>query len=146
MRHLLREARRRTVRGEFSAVERSALVAAMLVVGLTLIADLWIGIDYRLAANISLLCIAVLVNTFTLFYFVRSPWWTNRIGRIYLAKCLVLSLVLDQIAVTLWWDMDYPYRQQIRFAIYTLGAIVYVPMLVSLLRLQRADREAQVSA
>lgn len=146
MRHVLREARRRTVRGEFSAVERSALVVAMLVVGLTLVADVWISIDYRLAANISLLCIAVLVNTFTGFYLTRSKWWTNRIGRIYLAKCLVFSLVLVQIALTLWGDADYPYRQQIRFAIYTVGAIVYVPMLVSLLRLQRADREDQVPA
>jgi hypothetical protein len=48
--------------------------------------------------------------------------------------------VLDQIALSLWWDLDYPFRQQIRFAIYTLGAVAYLPMLVSLLREQSRDR------
>jgi amino acid transporter len=114
-------------------------VAAVMVC-FAFVLDLFVELDYRLAANISLLCVALLVNVFTLLYLFRSIWWKNEIGKIYLAKCLVLSAVLDQIALSLWWDLDYPFRQQIRFAIYTLGAVAYLPMLVSLLREQSRDR------
>ena len=116
------------------------VTAAAVTILSMIVVDVWLPIDYKVAANISLLMIAVLVNAFTLLYFVRSKWWTNRIGRIYLAKCLVLSAVLDQIALVLWWDADYPGRQYIRFFIYTMGAVVYVPMLLSLWREQQNDR------
>lgn len=118
----------------------SVSAVAFVFVCFTFLLDLLVEVDYRLAANISLLCVAVLVNVFTLLYLFRSIWWRNEIGKIYLAKCLVLSIVLDQIALSLWWDLDYPFRQQIRFAIYTMGAVVYLPMVVSLLREQARDR------
>ena len=73
-------------------------------------------------------------------YWARSRWWANRIGKIYLAKSIVLSLFLSQVVVATWWDTDYPGRQHIQFAIYTLGAVVYLPMICSLWREQNRDR------
>ncbi len=102
--------------------------------------DFRVQLDYELAANISLLFLAAFVTGFTVLYVSRSVWWRNEIGKIYLAKCVVLSLVLDQIAVVVWVEADYPFRQQIRFALYTTGAVVYLPMLFSLWTQQTADR------
>jgi hypothetical protein len=115
-------------------------LAVVTVLG-TVLADVWLDIDYQLTANVALLAAATLVATFTLLYGFRSKWWANRIGRIYLVKCVVLSIVLTQAGVASWAE-DYPYRQQIRFVIYTCGALVYVPMLVTLWREQQRDRRA----
>lgn len=112
---------------------------ATVVLG-TLFADIWFDVDYRIAANTSLAAAAVCVNAFTLLYGFRSYWRTNRIGGIFLVKCGGLSLFLTQAALTTWWDDDYPYRQQIRFAIYAGMSIVYVPMLISLWLEQQRDR------
>lgn len=114
-------------------------VAAVLV-GVFLLLDVWLTIDYRFWANVALLAIALLVNVFTFRYAFWSNWRANRIGRIYLNKCLVLSLVLDQIVLASWWDAEYPGRQHVRFAVYALGAVVYVPMVISLWQEQRKDR------
>ncbi|MBJ7479264.1 hypothetical protein [Rhodococcus sp. (in: high G+C Gram-positive bacteria)] len=92
------------------------------------------------AANVALLALAGLVTVFTLVYLFRSPWWRNRVGRIYAVKSVVLSAVLDQIVLSIWWDADYPGRQAIRFTIYTLGALVYLPMIWSLVLEQQRDR------
>ncbi|MBM4482229.1 hypothetical protein GS443_02590 [Rhodococcus hoagii] len=97
----------------------------------------------RDAANIALLVLAIMVASFTLLYVIRSPWERNRVGRIYAAKSIVLALVLAQISVSSWVSLDYPGRQPIRFAIYTLGAIVYAPMLWALWREQQSDRRRQ---
>lgn len=107
----------------------------------TFIADLWTDIDYRVAANVSLIYIAVLVTIFTGLYGLRSRWRGYRIGQIFLAKGIVLALVLWQIVIAQWISADYPFRQHIRFAIYSLGAVVYLPMLISLWREQRRDRK-----
>ena len=92
------------------------------------------------AANVALLVLAGLVNVFTLIYLFRSPWWRNHVGRIYAVKSVVLSAVLNQIVLPIWWDADYPGRQVIRLAIYALGALVYLPMIWSLVLEQQRDR------
>lgn len=92
------------------------------------------------AANIALLVLASMVTVFTLLYVVRSPWEKSKLGRIYFAKCAVLSLVLIQISASTWISLDYPGRQPIRLTIYALGAVVYVPMLWALWREQQRDR------
>ncbi|MGC5249481.1 putative phage holin [Gordonia sp. DT219] len=120
---------------------RAGLAAGVLIVAIVGLADIWFDVDYELAADITLLALAALANAFALLYTARSPWWTHRIGRIYWAKCLVLALVLDQISLAVWWDLEYPGRQYVRFAIYGLGAVVYIPMLVALLREQRKERD-----
>ena len=119
---------------------RWAYAAAVALITVILALDVWFDIDYRLAANVSLVIVAALVIVFAVLYWARSRWWANRIGKIYLAKSVVLSLVLAQIVVASWWDTDYPGRQHIRFAIYTLGAVVYLPMICSLWREQTRDR------
>lgn len=118
-------------------------VAGAAGVAATIVADIWVDVRYGLAANVALLCIGVLAVAFAALYGCRSRWWTNRIGKIYLAKSLILALVLVQAVVSVWWQDDYPGRQIIRFIIYSLGAVVYVPMLVSLWREQQRDRRGR---
>lgn len=113
---------------------------AVVVVFVVVLADVWLDIDYRVAANTAMAVMAVLVAAFTLLYLLRSRWRTNRIGRIYATKSAILSVFLIQAAVAVWVSTDYPGRQYIRFVIYTLGAVAYVPMLVSLWREQQRDR------
>lgn len=100
----------------------------------------------KFAANWSLLALTIMVTTFTLLYFFRSPWWRNRIGKIYLVKSVVLSLVLLQITMAVIVSADYTYRQPIRLSIYVLGVLVYVPMIWSLVREQNADRRRRREA
>lgn len=118
-----------------------AWVNIMVLVGVagTVISDLWFTPDYRTMANLSLLSMAGLVVGFTLLYILRSRWNSNKIGLIYAVKCGALSMVLVQATVASWWDLEYPFRQHIRFAIYTIGALVYIPMIVSLYREQQRD-------
>lgn len=125
--------------GQRKLLRGTVLLAVLVVIG-TLLSDVWLDIDYRVAANVSLAAAAVFVNAFTVLYASRSRWKAYRIGAIYLVKCVGLSLFLTQATVSVWWDDGYPYRQQIRFAIYATMAIVYVPMLISLWREQQRDR------
>lgn len=108
------------------------LVGAFAI-GATFVSDIWISIDYRVAANVSLIYMAALVSAFTVIYGLRSSWRANRIGKVFLAHSIAFSIVLWQIVVAVWIDTDYPFRQHIRFAIYSIGAVAYVPMLVVLL-------------
>ncbi|MFV8169804.1 hypothetical protein [Mycolicibacterium peregrinum] len=116
------------------------LAGLLTIVGI-FVSDVWFTIDYRLGANISLVLAAAFVTAFTVLYGVRSLWRSNRIGKIFFTKSVVLAAVLWQIVLASWWDTDYPGRQQIRYVIYTLGAIVYIPMLWSLWCEQQRDRK-----
>lgn len=122
-------------------------VNIMVVVGIvgTVISDRWFDPNYRFAANIALLTMATLVVAFTILYVTRSRWSSNKIGLIYAVKCGALSMVLVQATVASWWNLDYPGRQQIRFMIYAIGALVYVPMILSLLHEQKRDRAGERS-
>lgn len=115
-------------------------LACAILIAIILLCDILFDINYQFGANLALLVLAALVNAFTLLYVIRSKWRSNRIGRIFLAKCAVLSLVLDQIVLAVWWDLEFPGRQHVRFAIYALGALVYIPMLISLWCEQQRDR------
>lgn len=115
------------------------LAGLLTIVGI-FVSDVWFTIDYRLGANISLILAAVFVTVFTVLYGLRSLWRSNRIGKIFFTKSVVLAAVLWQIVAASWWDTEYPWRQQIRYVIYTLGAVVYIPMMVSLWREQQRDR------
>lgn len=117
----------------------AAVVAALV---LALVADVWCDPDYRLAGSVALIAVAALTTVFTVLYVCRSRWWTNRIGTVYATKSVVLAVVLAQAVVAVWWQGgDYPWRWQIRFVVYTLGALVYVPMISTLWREQRRDRD-----
>jgi len=121
-------------------IYRFAILGVLSTVA-TVISDIWLDPNFQLAANVSLIYIFVLTSAFTLLYLFRSKWWTNRIGKAYLTKSIVTSLVLLQIVLATWWSLDYPFRQQIRFIIYTWGALVYLPMLATLWGEQRRDRK-----
>jgi hypothetical protein len=120
-------------------------VNVMVVIAIlgTALSDLWFDPNYRMLANIALLVMAALVVGFTVLYVSRSRWSSNKIGLIYAVKCGALSMVLVQATVASWWNLDYPFRQQIRFMIYAIGALVYIPMILSLLREQKRDREGE---
>lgn len=121
---------------------RWAYIGGILLVAATFAADIWVPIDYRVAANVSLIYVAVLTTIFILLYGIRSKWRTNHIGRTLFAKSIVLPFVLWQIVIATWWDTDFPFRQQIRFVIYSLGAVAYLTMVVMLAREQKRDRKA----
>lgn len=113
---------------------------AVLVIGTVVLADVWFDVNYRVAANTAMAVMAVMVTCFTGLYLFRSRWRSNRIGRIFAAATVFLALYLTQGAVAVWVSNDYPGRHLLRFTIYTLGAVAYVPMLISLWREQQRDR------
>lgn len=114
--------------------------AVTLLAAVVVAADVWSEVDYRVAANVSLIVIAVLVTVFTVLYAGRSNWRASRIGRVFLINGTTLSLVLWQAVAAVWAGTDYPGRHHIRFAIYALGAVAYAAMVVTLWREQQRDR------
>lgn len=112
-------------------------------VGVVLLADIWWfdTDDYRVGANVSLIYIALLTAVFTARYAFWSRWWNSRVGPTYLALKLLMTLVLWQIVIATWWELDYPGRQQIRFAIYSLGAVAVLAMINRLVHEQRRGRD-----
>ena len=120
---------------------RWAYIGGILLIAATFIADIWAPVDYRVAANVSLIYVAVLTTVFVVRYGVWSNWRANHIGRTLLAKSIVLPVVLWQIVLSVWWDTEFPFRQQIRFVIYSLGAVAYATMVVMLWREQNQDRD-----
>ena len=99
--------------------------------------------SWQTAANISLLAAAGLAILFTGLYGFRSNWRANRIGKVFLVHCVLMGLVLAQIVLA-WWDPDYPARQHVRFIIYAGNAVAYMPMIWTLWREQRRDRDRRV--
>lgn len=120
---------------------RWAYLAGIVVIAATFIADTWLPVDYQLGADLSLIAVAALTTIFVFLYGVRSNWRGNRIGKTLFAKSIVLPFVLWQIVLSVWWDADYPFRNQIRFMIYLLGAVAYITMLVTLWKEQQRDRD-----
>ena len=124
---------------------RWVYIAGILTIVSTLVADIWVDINYRVAANVSLIYIAILATSFAALYGGGSKWWTNRIGRIFLIQTVLLACVLIQACVAVWVSAEYPDRHIFRFIIYSLGAVAYLPMLFSLRREQKRDRRLRRS-
>lgn len=113
--------------------------AAVILV--TFLADMiGLPVDYWRAAAWSLTFGAVFVTVFTILYGTRSNWQSNRVGRIFFAKSILLTAALWQIVATTWVGQDYPYRNEVRFVIYAVLALAYATMDVALIREQNADR------
>ncbi|EOM78085.1 hypothetical protein DW322_11355 [Rhodococcus rhodnii] len=94
----------------------------------------------RVVPDVMLLLLAVAATVFALLYLCRSPFWRNRIGKIYGAKTGIMAFVLLQNTLAVWWSQEYPGRHVIRLIIYTLGFLAFIPMIVSLWRMQQEDR------
>lgn len=118
-------------------------VAAAAVVMLVLLGslDLFTELTGRDLGNVSLTAMAVLVTAFTGLYYIRSRWWSNRIGKVFLIKSTLLSLVMIQISVSSWTGSAYPGRDTVRLVIYVGGALAFVALLVTLWQEQQQDRE-----
>lgn len=111
------------------------------IIAVTFLADVWLVVDYWRAAAWSLTLGAVFITVFTGLYGVRSNWRANRIGKIFFAKSVLLTVTMWQIVATTWVGQDYPYRNQVRFVIYAVFALAYITMDVALWREQSRDRE-----
>lgn len=110
---------------------RAALLVAIALIISVPVIHVAVGIDYSVAANVSLIVATALVSVFTIMYSFRSHWWSNRLGRVYWGKCVLMSLMLIQITMAIWWDADYP-----GFVIYSATGIAYVAMISALRREQ----------
>ncbi|OZE39115.1 hypothetical protein CH278_02200 [Rhodococcus sp. 05-2254-5] len=99
----------------------------------------------RDVGNWALFALAIVVVAFTLLYAIRSSdgWKHNRVGRVYLAKSIVLSIVLIQISLSVIYKSDYWNRDTIRLIVYGSGIVAYLWMMKSLLREQREDRRSR---
>lgn len=119
----------------------------VLSIAVVLLADIWWfnSDDYRVAANVSLVYIALLTAVFTARYAFWSQWWRSRVGPTYLALKVIMTVVLWQIVIATWWETDYTGRQQIRFAIYSLGAVAVLAMIRTLVREQRRVHDEGVT-
>lgn len=116
-------------------------LAGGMSIAMFLTADLWFDIDYRLAANISLICVTATVVAYTAIYALWSTWYVNRVGRVFLIKSVIFSLFLAEVTVAAWWDVYYPGRSHVRYALYTAAALAYVGMVIALLYEQRKPAE-----
>ncbi|MCV7208767.1 hypothetical protein [Mycolicibacterium canariasense] len=117
------------------------------MIGGALFSDIW-WLDpnhFRIAANVVLVIVALLTTIFTVRYAFWSRWWTSEVGPPYLAMKTMWSLLLWQISLATWWDPDFPGRQELRFAIYSLSALAAVAMIAALVHQQtvrRRDKES----
>lgn len=118
-------------------------IAGMIGIAGTLVADPWMEWeDYRLAANLSLGYLAIITTIFTARYIGWSRWRQNKIGQVFAVCTLLLSLVLLQGAVAVWWpSSQYPGKEYVRFVIYSGGVLGMAGMLFSLWRHQHGDRK-----
>ena len=96
--------------------------------------------DWATGADVSLIYMGVLATAWSVLYGIRSAWRSSAVGRAVLTQSVILAAVLIQGAVSQWIDHDYPWRHEIRFALYSLGAVSFVAMLRSLWREQQRDR------
>lgn len=97
----------------------------------------------RQLGDYTLFALAIVVCLFTAVYFARS-WFRkvrNRVGNIYMAKSVFLSIVLVQVSASVLYKSDYWNRDYIRLIVYGIGVLAYIVMLVSLIREQNQDRE-----
>lgn len=97
-------------------------------------------------ANTALLVLAVEMVIFTFTYAAGSPWWATPLGKIYIAKTVLLTLVLVQNTASALTSADYPGRHQIRLSIYAGGAIAMMLLWVMLRRYQREGKRSRAAA
>lgn len=97
-------------------------------------------------ANMALLVLAVEMWVFLTTYAAGSPWWSTRLGQIYIVKTTLLTLVLSQNAASTLISSDYPGRHPIRLSIYAGGSVAMVALWFMLRRYQREGRSVRAAA
>lgn len=115
----------------------TAAVAAMLA---------WLPTELaRVLGNVFLATMAFELVLFSVVYIVRSKPFRTAIGTIFARKSIVFSLVMIHITVSVLIERMYPGRDVWRMVIYLAGAVVYVPMITSLVRTQNQQRRDPVN-
>lgn len=113
------------------------IAGGVITIIATLVADIFLPIDMRVAANVSLVYMAIATTAFAVGYAVRSNWSNSWIGPVYLGYKATMALVLWQIVIAVWASNDWPGRQHTRFVIYSLGVIAAVVWAATLREAQR---------
>lgn len=110
----------------------------------TLAAQPWMDEkDYELSGNLSLVYYAIIALLFTIRYIGWSKWRANKIGKIFALSSVLLTVTLIQGSISVLSSSDYPWREEIRFVIYSGGAVGMFAMLVALWKEQRKDRKTE---
>jgi hypothetical protein len=107
---------------------------AAVVAALAFVPMIWLNPET--VADVALTVAAVFSWMFTLLYVLRSAWWVRPLGRVTVSIYLVLSLVLTQNSVSVWWGQDYPWRGQVRGVLYVGLGYALVKLIVALRRIQ----------
>lgn len=112
--------------------------AAVLVVAALLA---WLPTRWaNVTGDVFLAAMAFELVLFTTIYIVRSKPFRTAIGTIFARKSIVFSLVMIHITVSVLIERLYPGRDVLRMVVYLAGAVVYIPMITSLVREQNAQR------
>lgn len=94
----------------------------------------------RDAGNWLLVALTGAMCVFTLFYGVRSRWWSNEVGRVFFPANALMCTVLFQVSLSAVTSSGYPGRDVIRIVLYGLGFVSLVWMTVVLVCIQRRER------
>lgn len=94
----------------------------------------------KLVADAALCVLATMQLIFTAQYFLRSPWWSTEIGKIYALKSVLWTLVALQVAASVLTESEYPGRQYFRTVIYVGGALSVFVLWMLLRRIQAQSR------
>lgn len=77
---------------------------------------------------------------FITLYASRSPWLDNELGIALMFQKIGFLLVILVVLMSLFLGLDYPFRQEIRTAIYSIVGIALWVDVVNLLRYQYRAR------
>lgn len=86
-------------------------------------------------ANWMLLVITVGYWIFAIVYGTLFKWYNNEVGRVQLPSKVLMACILTQVTASAFNQSDYAYRNEIRFALYLLGAIIVIVVNFVILRM-----------
>ncbi|MGB0971621.1 MAG: putative phage holin, partial [Mycobacterium sp.] len=97
-----------------------AFTVGAVLIPAALAAEVWVDPDYQLLADVALALLAAVVTIFTIRYAFWSRWSDNPTGRAFLAKSVVLAMLLLHIVAERWIPVAYPLHEHVRFAVYAV--------------------------
>lgn len=90
-----------------------------------------------------LVALTVAMIVFTIIYGLRSKWWSNEVGRVFLPEKVLMCLVLFQVSLSAVTRSTYPYRDEARLLLYGLGFLSLVWMIGLLLKIQGREHKCR---
>lgn len=85
--------------------------------------------------------IALPINLFTVLYAFTTPWWREWIGRALFVSSLGLMLLVDIALAYNWLGDDYPGRDIVRLAVYSIICVGAWFKLIALFVAKRQKSE-----